>query len=120
MKGQLTRAPDNKGSADRTVAAAAPDGGKGPISGSMSRLDYAQLEDTIAEKIYATSLIAVEQAHVAGESKNMYVNTFVEPVAAQQAEYPERALNLILFLAATVALWGAVVGVLILARGVLA
>ena len=50
----------------------------------------------------------------------MYINTFVEPVAAQQAEYPKRALDLFLFLAASLAIWGALIGVLTLTRGLLA
>ena len=108
LKSQLTRSPDEKDA-----------GGRGPISGSMSRLDYAQLEDTIAEKIYGTSLAAVEQAHVAGESKAMYINTFVQPVAAQQSEYPKRGLNMAAFFAITLAIWATIVGGLSLARGAL-
>ena len=120
LKSQLTRSPNDKGAGSLGLIEGSANGGKGPISGSMSRLDYAQLEDTIAEKIYATSLVAVEQAHVASESKNMYINTFVEPVAAQQAEYPKRALDLFLFLAASLAVWGALIGILTLTRGLLA
>lgn len=116
LKGQLTRAPVEKVSTRGDGQSA----DRGPISGSMSRLDYAQLEDTIAEKIYGTSLAAVEQAHLASETKNMYINTFVEPVAAQQPEYPKRAIDIILFLAATLGIWGALVLCLNLARGLLA
>ncbi len=91
-------------------------GGKSVLSGSMSRLDLANLENSIAEKIYATSLSALEQARLAGESKLMYLNAFVEPVAAEQAEYPKRGLDLSIFVLAAISAWIVIVGGLLLAR----
>ena len=107
MKAQVTRSPTSS------------DGGKPVLSGSMTRLDAANLNNSIAEKIYAVSLAAVEQAHLASESKLMYINTFVEPVAAQQSEYPKRALDLIIFAGAAIGIWAAVVGSLSLVRNIL-
>ena len=86
------------------------------LSGSMSRLDYAKLENDIAEKIYAGSLAALEHARVASEMKLMYINTFVHPVAADQAKYPKKALDIALTILASLAVWGVVLGVLKLTR----
>lgn len=80
------------------------------LAGSMSRLDYAILENQIAEKIYATSLALFEQARLASETKLMYINTFIKPVEAQEARYPHRLLNSIVFVIGALAAWGAVAG----------
>ena len=87
------------------------------LSGSMSRLDYASLENVIAEKIYAGSLAALEHARLASETKLMYINTFVQPVAAQDPTYPKRPLDLLIVVVACAAAWGVVLGVLTLVRG---
>ncbi len=87
------------------------------LSGSMSRLDYASLENVIAEKIYAGSLAALEHARLASETKLMYINTFVQPVAAQEASYPKRSLDMLIVVAACLATWGVVLGLLTLVRG---
>ena len=91
-------------------------GAKPVLSGSMTRLDAANLENGIAEKIYGLSMAALEQARLASESKLMYINTFVQPVAAQQSEYPKRGLDLLIFAGAAIGIWLGVVGSLALAR----
>lgn len=90
-------------------------GGK-VLSGSMSRLEYATLENTIREKIYAGSLVALEQAKLASETKLMYINTFVQPVAPQDSRYPNRPQKIAVFLVIALALWGIVVMLLTLAK----
>lgn len=102
--------------AQATDAKSAADGTSRVLSGSMSRLDYANLESEIAEKIYAGSLAAVEHAKLASETKLMYINTFVKPVAAEEAKYPRRGLDILLVALACFALWGAIVGALAVAR----
>ena len=87
------------------------------LSGSISRLDQANLENSIAEKLYAASLTALEQAHLASEGKLMYINAFVQPVVAQQAEYPKRGLDMLIFVLVAATAWGAVVGGLSLVKG---
>ena len=95
-----------------------PGGGKDTtLSGSISRLDYASLENVIAEKIYAGSLAALEHVRLASETKLMYINAFVQPVAAQDATYPKRPLDMLIVVAACMAVWGLVLGLLTLARG---
>ena len=87
------------------------------LSGSISRLDYASLENLIAEKIYAGSLAALEHVRLASETKLMYINTFVQPVAAQDATYPKRPLDMLIVAAACLAAWGVTLGLLTLVRG---
>lgn len=86
------------------------------LSGSMSKLEYMTLENQIAEKMYASSLALLEHARLASETKLMYINTFVRPVAAQEAKYPRRVLDTVLFALAATALWGAIVGVAMLLK----
>jgi len=107
LKAQITRSPT---SGDN----------KPVLSGAMSRLDNANLENQIAEKIYGASLAGLEQAHLASEAKIMYINTFVKPVAPQQSEYPKRALDMLIFVLGAGVAWLAVVGGLIIARNNLA
>lgn len=76
------------------------------LSMSMTRLDYARLENEIAEKIYAASLAAVEQARIASEIKLMYVNRFIEPVLPEQSRYPRRGLDFAIMCIASLAIWG--------------
>jgi capsular polysaccharide transport system permease protein len=90
------------------------------LAGSMSKLEYMTLENKIAEKMYASSLALLEHARLASETKLMYINTFVRPVPAQEAKYPRRALDIGLFVAAALACWGALIGVLSIVRNKLA
>ena len=105
LQGQMTQS--NPGGGGKDTA----------LSGSISRLDYASLENVIAEKIYAGSLAALEHVRLASETKLMYINAFVQPVAAQDATYPKRPLDMLIVVAACMAVWGLVLGLLTLARG---
>ena len=60
--------------------------------------------------------MALEHATLASETKLMYLNTFVHPVAPEQSQYPKRLLNIALFTLASVATWLAVQSLLYLAR----
>ena len=93
LKAQVTRSPGEKN-----------DGSK-VLSGSTSRLDYAKLENEIAEKIYAGSLASLEQARLLSEAKLLYLNTFIRPVEAQESEYPKRGIDMLLFALAAMATW---------------
>ena len=86
------------------------------LAGSLSKLEYMTLENQIAEKMYASSLALLEHARLASETKLMYVNTFVRPVAAQEAKYPRRLLNTALFAAAALAVWATLLGVIKIVR----
>lgn len=107
LQGQMTsddNAPDNAGKV---------------LAGSMSRLDYAKLNNTIAEGIYTGSLAALEQAHLASELKLMYINTFIQPLPADQPRYPTRMLDMTFILGGGLAIWGAVLFAIKLGKGML-
>ncbi len=109
LRAQMTRSPGTK-----------EDGSKDPLTISTSRLDYAALEIQIAEKIYAGSLAALEQARLLSEAKLLYLNTFIRPVEAQQSEYPKRGIDMALFVLADLAVWIAMLFGISLARNQLA
>ena len=98
-----------------SIKSAGVDGAK-PLSGSMSNLDYATLNNDIAEKIYGGALVALERATIASETKMMYITTFVRPVEAQEAKYPRRALDVSLVVGGGLALWGLALGLIALLR----
>ena len=104
LKAQITRDPSEK------------DNGSKVLSGSTSKLDYANLENQIAEQIYAGSEKAYQQARVIAEAKLLYLNAFIRPIEAQQSEYPKRGLDMALFGLASLAVWGATLFGLGLAR----
>jgi len=77
-----------------------------PLSGAMTRLDYASLNDDIADKIYMGAVTAVERATIASETKLMYITTFVKPVLAEEPRYPRRAIDIGLVAGGGLAAWG--------------
>ncbi len=92
------------------------EGGEKPLSGSMSRLDYAILNNEIAEKIYAGAIAAFEHATIANETKLMYITTFVKPVDAQEAKFPRRGLDISLVVGGGLVLWAAALGTIAFLR----
>ena len=86
------------------------------LSSSMSIFAELDLEQKIAERLYASSVAALEVARMMAEQQMIYINTFVKPVVPQQAEYPERILYPVLFSAGSLALWGLCCGLAMLIR----
>ncbi len=86
------------------------------LSQSLTRFSRLELERQIAERLYASAAGALEIARMIAERKMMYLNTFVEPVAPQEARYPKRLLYSAVTLAGSLALWGALVGLVVATR----
>ena len=109
LNAQVTRSPGTK-----------DDGGK-VLSGSTSRLDYANLENQIAEKIYGGSLAALEQARppVRGQAA---LPQRLHPAGRGGAIGISQALGstCLLFALAAVAIWGVTLFGISLARHQLA
>lgn len=63
---------------------------KDTLSAVMTRYDTLELERQIAERQYTAAAAAMEQARVVAERQGMYLATFVKPVLAQEADYPNR------------------------------
>ncbi len=69
-----------------------------PLTKSMSRLDYLNLENNVAEKIYSSSLVLFEHARLAAESRILYLNVFVRPFLPDRADFRHRNSGFIWFL----------------------
>lgn len=86
------------------------------LSGSMTRLSAATLERQIAEALYGSATVALERARIASLSKQIYLTSFVQPVAAEQARYPRRLWIIGATFAIGMAAWGALCGLVSVIR----
>ena len=71
-----------------------------------------ELEQNLAEQQFATSMKTLEQVQFVSKQQLLYLDTFLAPNLPDDAEYPKRALWIGGILAATLLIWGAVVGTL--------
>lgn len=85
------------------------DDGVRPLTGSISRLNYLTLENTVAERLYASALALREHAQLAAEAKLLYLNVSVAPARAEAARYPRRVLNSIIFAGLDLCGWFALI-----------
>jgi capsular polysaccharide transport system permease protein len=95
-------------------------GADSTIAGAMTTFGELDLERQIAERLYAGAAASLELARVNAERKMMYFKTFVSPVAAQEAQYPKRALYAFLIFVGCLALWGALCGLALTVRNYMA
>jgi capsular polysaccharide transport system permease protein len=103
LEGQLTRRSDAE---DDTKV----------LSGAMNRLEYLDFERQVAEKSYASALVANERARLVSEAQLLYINTFVRPLEAEQARYPKRLLTIGIIVGASLAAFALLLGVVVLVR----
>lgn len=89
---------------------------KPSIAQSLTRFSQLELERQIAERIYGSSLAALEVSRVISEQRQVYLNTFVRPAIPGEAQYPRRALMCLLVAGVALALWGMVIGGVVLVR----
>ncbi|SCB06963.1 capsular polysaccharide transport system permease protein [Rhizobium lusitanum] len=71
-----------------------------------------ELEQSLAEQQFATSMKTLEQVQFVSKQQLLYLDTFLAPDLPDDAEYPKRALWIGGVFAATLLIWGAVVGAL--------
>lgn len=71
-----------------------------------------ELEQTLAEQQFAASMKTLEQVQFVSKQQLLYLDTFLAPNLPDEAKYPKRALWIGAVLAATIAIWGIVVGLL--------
>lgn len=103
LEAQITR----KSGSDKTDPA---------ISGVMSKLAELDLDNKIAERLYAGALVAMEGARLTALHKMMYLKTFVQPVLAQDSEYPHRIRTPLLLSLAFLTAWGILASVAVILR----
>ena len=86
------------------------------LSRLMTRFSELDLEKQISERLYDGAVAALEAARMNAERKAMYLKPFVQPTMPQDAAYPRRSLNIFLTLLASLATWGALLGLASLIR----
>lgn len=93
------------------------DPGSSPtVSASMTRLAALALQSKVAETQYTTAALALERARMASLTKQIYLTSFVQPVAAEEARYPRRLwICFITFVGGTI-LWAAFCGIVTFIR----
>jgi capsular polysaccharide transport system permease protein len=79
------------------------------LSNSMTKFAELDLENQIAERLYAGAAASLELAQLTAEHKLMYLNAFVRPVAPQEPRYPKRLLYTAAAVLGCLAAWGAVI-----------
>jgi capsular polysaccharide transport system permease protein len=82
----------------------------------MSKLNYLELDRQISEKLYSSTVTALERARLSSESKTLYINSFVLPVLPQEAKYPRRFLIICGVAIASLLSWGLLCGLSTLVR----
>jgi capsular polysaccharide transport system permease protein len=86
------------------------------LSSSMTRLSALELERQVAESQYTASAAALERARVASQIKEVYLTSFVQPVAPEEPRYPRRFLNIALTVLGGLLAWAVAMGVAKLVR----
>ena len=75
-----------------------------------------QLEQTLAEQQFASSVKTLEQVQFVSRQQLMYLDAFLAPDKPDRAEYPKRGFNIGGIFAATLAIWGVSLGLLAMLR----
>jgi capsular polysaccharide transport system permease protein len=76
------------------------------ISSAVSRFAELNLEHKIAERLYAGALTALEVARLTAQKRTMYLTTFIQPQAPQDAEYPRRITTTLMAVFICLIIWG--------------
>lgn len=71
-----------------------------------------ELEQNLAEQQFSASMKTLEQVQFVSKQQLLYLDTFLAPNLPDEAQYPKRALWIAGVLAATIAIWGIVAGLL--------
>jgi capsular polysaccharide transport system permease protein len=90
------------------------------LAGSMTKFSELDLEQKIAERLYAGATASLELARATAERKAMYLNAFVRPVVPEEPQYPRRLLFSCLVLISSLAIWGICCGLVVLVRNYMA
>jgi capsular polysaccharide transport system permease protein len=83
---------------------------KPTLASSMTEFSELDLENQVAERLYAGAVSSLELARIVAEHKMMYLNAFVEPVLPQEPQYPRRFLYSVVIFLGSLAIWGACCG----------
>lgn len=88
-------------------------GGERPTLSETSRtFAQLQLEQQVAEDQFSASVKTLEQVQFSSRQQLVYLDAFVRPTLAQEAQYPKRLLIISLTAGATMLLWAIVASLL--------
>ena len=93
---------------ENQMTAAGPDGERSALSRSFTAYDKAILDQQSAEKLYTIIAASYEKARMDLSRQQIFVESFVDPVLPQEAEYPRRLWNTFLVGLAAFVAWFAV------------
>lgn len=113
LAAQIAIAKDQVATLDRRIAGAVE---SGTLAGAQAELERHNLEVKLAEQRYAVALVRFEQARIEAKTKQVYLLTFISPRLAEEATYPKRLLMFGLIAGASLAIWGAVMGLGVLIK----
>lgn len=83
------------------------------VSEELSQLQLAQ---SLAEKQFASSLETLEQIQFISRQQLLYLESFLDPRVPDEAMYPKRLLWIAVIFAASLILWGSLLGILHIVR----
>ncbi len=83
------------------------------VSEELSQLQLAQ---SLAEKQFASSLQTLEQIQFISRQQLLYLESFLDPRVPDEAMYPKRILWIAVIFAASLILWGSLLGILHIVR----
>jgi len=81
------------------------------LTGLLASYENLEVEKQFAQEAYQSALASLEQARIEADRQQRYLAVYSVPSVPQEAIYPERILNIFLWLLITSTLWG--IGVLI-------
>lgn len=90
------------------------------LAEAMSRFDLQELERKVAEQQYVAAAAAYERARIETEGQHVYLATFLPPVLAEEALYPNRPVLWLIVVAICLAVWGVGVGLAFVVRNYMA
>lgn len=71
----------------------------------LSEYETLQVEKTFAQQAYASAMTSLETARMNADARQRYLATFDAPFLPQEAIYPQRVMNSILFCIGFMVLW---------------
>ena len=88
-----------------------PEAAHATVSAAMLKFGALESEQKADLQLYESAAAALEHARIVAENKIIYLKAFVRPSLPQEAEYPARALDVLLVALSSLALWGVGVAV---------
>ncbi|MBO3762524.1 RkpR, polysaccharide export protein [Ciceribacter sp. L1K22] len=109
LETQIVQERQRLGAGEVTAGASGETGRPGVDSAVSERLQvFEELETQreFAQQSYVAALASLEKARIEAISKQRYLATFIQPTLSEQAQYPNRFLNVLLVFLGGLFFWG--------------